>query len=130
MGWPIVPGGFERQLHWIAEFSKGAFGKTEIPLYITENGCACEDTVSADGRVHDKERIEYLQQHLAVCADVIKKGIPLKGYYAWSLLDNFEWSFGYTRRFGIIYIDFKTLKRIIKDSAYFLRDTIAGFGDW
>jgi beta-glucosidase len=64
-----------------------------------------------------------------VCADVIKKGVPLKGYYVWSLLDNFEWAFGYTRRFGIIYVNFKTLERTPKDSAYFLRDTIAGYGD-
>ncbi|MCL2196237.1 MAG: GH1 family beta-glucosidase [Treponema sp.] len=129
MGWPITPGGLDRQLLWITEISKGAFGKAQIPIYITENGCAYEYTVSADGRIHDKERIKYLHQHLAVCADVIKKGVPLKGYYVWSLLDNFEWSFGYTKRFGIIHVDFKTLKRTPKDSAYFLRDTIAGFGE-
>jgi beta-glucosidase len=129
MGWPITPAGLERQLLWIAEISKGAFGKSEIPIYITENGCAYEDVVSADGRIHDKERIKYLQQHLAVCADVIKKGVPLKGYYVWSLLDNFEWAYGYTKRFGVIHVDFMTLKRTPKDSAYFLRDTIAGYGD-
>jgi beta-glucosidase len=130
MGWPINPGGFERQLLWIAEISKGAFGKAEIPIYITENGCAYDDEVTAAGRIHDKLRIEYLKQHLAVCADVIKKGVPLKGYYVWSLLDNFEWSFGYSKRFGIIHIDLNTQKRTPKDSAYFLRDTIAGYGEW
>jgi beta-glucosidase len=130
MGWPVNPGGLERQLLWIAEVSKGAFGKSEVPIYITENGCAYEDIVSADGRIHDKERVKYLQQHLAVCADVIKKGVPLKGYYVWSLLDNFEWAYGFTKRFGIIHVDFKTLKRTPKDSAYFLRDTIAGYGDY
>ncbi|MCL2759153.1 MAG: GH1 family beta-glucosidase [Treponema sp.] len=130
MGWPITPGGLERQLVWIAEVSKGAFGKAEIPIYITENGCAYDDIVTHDGRVHDRDRISYLQQHLAVCADVIKKGVPLKGYYVWSLLDNFEWSFGYTRRFGVIHVDFKSMKRTPKDSAYFLRDTITGFGEW
>jgi len=130
MNWPYTPGGLERQLLWIAEVSKGAFGKAELPIYITENGCACEDTVTADGRVHDRDRIKYLRQHLAACADVIKKGVPLKGYYVWSLLDNFEWAFGYTRRFGIIHVDFKTMKRTIKDSAFFLRDTIAGYGEW
>jgi len=129
MGWSITPGGFERQLEWIAEISKGAFGKAEIPIYITENGCAYDDTVTADGRIHDRERIKYLYQHLAACANVIKKGVPLKGYYVWSLLDNFEWSFGYTRRFGIIHVDFKTMKRTPKDSAYFFRDTIAGYGE-
>nr|AGS53748.1 beta-glucosidase [uncultured bacterium contig00076] len=129
MGWPIIPGGFKRQLEWIAGVSKGAFGKAEIPIYITENGYACEDTVTG-GRVHDAERIKYLQRHLAVCADVIKMGIPLKGYYVWSLIDNFEWAFGHTKRFGIIHVDFNTLKRTPKDSAYFFRDVIAGFGDW
>jgi beta-glucosidase len=130
MGWPITPAGLERQLYWIAEVSKGAFGKAEIPIYITENGCACDDIVTSDGRVKDMQRINYLQQHLAVCADVIKNGVPLKGYYVWSLLDNFEWAYGYTKRFGIIHVDFKTLKRTPKDSAYFLRDTIAGYGEW
>jgi beta-glucosidase len=129
MGWAITPGGLERQLLWIAEISKGAFGKSEIPIYITENGCAYEDTVTADERIHDKERIKYLQLHLTACAEAIKKGVPLKGYYVWSLLDNFEWAYGYTKRFGIIHVDFKTLKRTPKDSAYFLRDTIAGYGD-
>ena len=129
MGWPITPGGLERQLLWITEISKGAFGKSEIPIYITENGSAYDDTV-INGRIHDKERIEYLKQHLAVCADVIKRGVPLKGYYVWSLLDNFEWAWGYTKRFGIIHVDFKTMKRTPKDSAYFMRDTIAGFGEW
>jgi beta-glucosidase len=130
MGWPITPGGFKRQIKWIAEVSKGAFGKAEIPIYITENGCAYEDVVTAEGRIHDVQRIKYLQQHLAVCADVIKEGIPLKGFYVWSFMDNFEWSFGYSKRFGIIHVDFQTLKRSPKDSAYFFRDVIAGYGEW
>jgi len=129
MNWPFTPGGLERQLEWIAEVSKGAFGKAELPIYITENGCACDDTVTADGRVHDSQRVRYLYQHLMACANVIKKGVPLKGYYVWSLLDNFEWAFGYTKRFGIIHVDFKTMKRTPKDSAFFLRDTIAGYGE-
>ena len=130
MDWPLTPGGLERQLEWLADVSKGAFGKAEIPIYITENGCAYEDVLTSDGRVHDIQRIKYLQQHLAVCADVIKRGIPLKGYYVWSLMDNFEWAFGYSKRFGIIHVDFKSQKRTLKDSAYFFRDVIAGFGEW
>jgi beta-glucosidase len=130
MGWPLTPGGLERQLEWLADISKGAFGKAEIPLYITENGCAYEDVITGDDRIHDIQRIKYLQQHLAVCADVIKKGIPLKGYFVWSLLDNFEWAFGYSKRFGIIHVDFKSQKRTLKDSAYFFRDVIAGYGEW
>jgi beta-glucosidase len=122
MNWYVTPAGLGSQLEWIAEVSK-------LPIYITENGCAYEDTVTVDGRVHDPQRVKYLQQHLSVCADLIKKGVPLKGYYVWSLLDNFEWAFGYGKRFGIVHVDFKTLKRTIKDSAYFLRDVIAGYGD-
>jgi beta-glucosidase len=130
MGWPVIPGGLERQLEWLAAVSKGAFGKAEIPIYVTENGCAYDDEVTADGRVHDRKRIEYLQKHLAACANAMKKGVPLKGYYVWSLLDNFEWAYGYSRRFGVIHVDFKTQKRTFKDSAYFFRDVIAGFGEW
>jgi len=130
MGWPLTPGGLERQLKWVAEVSEGAFGKGSIPIYITENGSAYTDEVGANGRVHDVARIEYFKQHLAVCADLIKSGLNLKGYYAWSMLDNFEWAFGYGKRFGIIHVDYATQKRTPKDSAYFLRDLIAGFGEW
>jgi beta-glucosidase len=130
MGWPLVPGGLERQLKWIADIAKGAFGRPGLPIYITENGYARRDEVEADGRVHDRERIEYIRRHLAVCADLIKAGVNIKGYYAWSFLDNFEWAFGYTRRFGIVHVDFFTQKRTPKDSAYFFRDVIAGYGEW
>jgi len=130
MNWPIVPGGLERQLLWIAEISKGAFGKSEIPVYITENGCARNDEIEKDGRVHDRERIEYLKQHFSVIADLVKKGLPVKGYYMWSFMDNFEWLWGYTKRFGIVHTDYFTQKRTPKDSAYFMRDVIAGFGEW
>ena len=130
MGWPQVPGGLERQLKWIADISKGAFGKKDIPIYITENGYARRDEVEPDGKIHDRERIEYLKQHLAVCANLIKDGVNIKGYYAWSFLDNFEWAYGYTKRFGIVHVDYSTLKRTLKDSAYFFRDVIAGFGEW
>jgi beta-glucosidase len=130
MPWPVVPGGLERQLLWIAETSKGAFGKDEIPVYITENGYARNDEIEKDGRIHDRERIEYLKQHFSVAAGLIRKGLPLKGYYIWSLMDNFEWYWGYTKRFGIIHVDYFTMKRTPKDSAYFMRDVIAGFGEW
>ncbi|MDR1902781.1 MAG: beta-glucosidase [Treponema sp.] len=131
MGWPLVPYGLERQLKWIAEISKGAFGVSEaLPIYITENGYARQDKVESDGRVHDRDRIKYIRQHLAVCSSLIKKGINIKGYYAWSFLDNFEWAWGYTKRFGIVHVDYATQKRTVKDSAYFFRDTIAGYGEW
>jgi beta-glucosidase len=128
-GWPVVPGGLERQLTWIDEISKNVFGIPRFPIYITENGCARKDEVESDGRVHDRERIDYIRQHLGVCSDLIKAGINIKGYYTWSFLDNFEWSSGYTKRFGIIHVDYLTQKRTPKDSAYFFRDVIGGFGE-
>ncbi|MDR2404374.1 MAG: beta-glucosidase [Spirochaetaceae bacterium] len=124
MGWPTVPQGLKRQLVWIQEVSGG------IPMYITENGYAGDDKVDAEGRVHDRERIRYLRKHLELCGDLIKEGINLKGYYAWSFADNFEWAYGYTKRFGIVYVDYATQKRYPKDSAYFFRDVIAGYGEW
>jgi beta-glucosidase len=130
IGWPVVPGGLARQLAWITEVSKGAFGKLQLPLYITENGYARNDEIERDGRIHDRERIQYIRQHLAICADLIQAGLPLKGYYAWSFLDNFEWASGYTKRFGIVHVDYATQKRTPKDSAYFFRDAIAGYGEW
>ncbi len=123
-GWPMVPAGFKRLLCWINEVSGG------IPMYITENGCAGNDVVTPEGRVHDMQRIRYLQQHLQVCSDLIAEGLPLKGYFIWSMFDNFEWAFGYTHRFGIVHVDYTTLARTLKDSAYFYRDVIAGYGQY
>ncbi|NLD73134.1 MAG: beta-glucosidase [Chloroflexi bacterium] len=86
-------------------------------LYITENGCAYEDTLTPDGQVHDPARTEYYRLHLNACLDAIEQGVPLDGYFSWSLMDNFEWAFGYTRRFGLVYVDFATQARTPKDSA-------------
>ena len=96
-----------------------------IPLYITENGAAYPDEVQG-GRVHDPERTAYLEQHFAQAARAIAAGVPLKGYYVWSLLDNFEWAFGYERRFGIVYVDFQTQKRIVKDSGRWYQSFLKG----
>ncbi len=125
MGWPINSDGLLRQLRWINERSGG------LPLYITENGCACDDLVVLDQtgqpRVHDSQRIAYIRTHLDVCRRAKAEGLPLKGFFMWSFIDNFEWSFGYSKRFGIVYCDYKSLKRIPKDSFYFYRDVIAGY---
>jgi beta-glucosidase len=94
-------------------------------LYITENGCAYEDTLGPDGCVHDAKRVEYLRQHFVACQRAIAQGVPLKGYFLWSLLDNFEWALGYTRRFGIVYVDFATQQRILKDSAKYYAQVMA-----
>jgi beta-glucosidase len=87
-----------------------------VKIIITENGTAVTDGVDADGRVRDPRRIQYLQDHLTEVNRAIHAGVPVKGYFAWSLMDNFEWAEGYTRRFGIVYIDYPTQARIIKDS--------------
>ncbi len=120
MGWPIVPDGLLRQFRWIHKKTEG-----KIPLYITENGMANRDALDPrDKRVHDPERIDYLKQHFEVCSQAIEEGIQLKGYFLWSLLDNFEWAYGYTKRFGIIFCDYATMERTPKDSFYYYRDVI------
>jgi beta-glucosidase len=86
------------------------------PLYITENGAAFKDEVGADGRVHDARRLHYLREHLIQSWMAIDEGVDLRGYFAWSLLDNFEWADGYSKRFGLVYVDHATQQRIVKDS--------------
>lgn len=124
MKWPIVEEGLSRLLRWTDEYTD------HLPVYITENGSAEEDIVESDGRIHDRKRIQYYAKHLSAAEVVIKEGIPLKGYFCWSFIDNYEWTFGYTKRFGLIYCDYHNLSRIPKDSAYYIRDIIAGYGDF
>lgn len=88
-----------------------------IPLVVTENGSGWEDVVSPDGAVHDPDRVDYLLRHLDAAASAVEQRVDLVGYFAWSLLDNFEWSFGYARRFGIVHVDHDTQVRTPKDSA-------------
>ncbi|HET7018290.1 MAG TPA: GH1 family beta-glucosidase [Streptosporangiaceae bacterium] len=105
----------------LMRLSKDAPG---LPLYITENGRASEDYVNPEGAVHDPERVRYLHQHLSAAARAINDGANLAGYFAWSLLDNFEWGWGYQRRFGIVFVDFGTQRRIPKTSASFYAQAI------
>jgi beta-glucosidase len=109
MGWEQSPSSHRM----IVERSARESG---LPVYITENGSAWDDTVSDDGQVHDPERVAYLQGHLAALADSVAAGTDVRGYFAWSLLDNFEWAFGYDKRFGIVHVDYDTQVRTIKDS--------------
>jgi len=113
MDWEVFPQGLtDLLLRLTHDYSPAA-------LYVTENGCAYEDTISDDGRVHDPQRVEYLRKHLAAAHAAIEQGAPLRGYFDWSLMDNFEWALGYSRRFGIVYVDYATQRRIPKDSARF-----------
>ena len=85
-------------------------------IYITENGCAYDDGPDSSGVINDQRRLDYYRNHLASLGNAITQGAPVKGYFAWSLMDNFEWALGYEKRFGIVYVDFKTQQRIIKNS--------------
>jgi beta-glucosidase len=90
---------------------------TDLPIYLTENGAAFDDVPDGDGRVEDLGRVDFFAQHLRACHQAISEGVPLRGYFAWSLLDNFEWGFGYTKRFGMVYVDYPTQRRTPKASA-------------
>jgi beta-glucosidase len=94
-------------------------------IMITENGAAFPDVGMHDGKVHDTERVRYLERHLAAAATAIASGVPLDGYFVWSLLDNFEWALGYWKRFGLIYVDYPTLERLPKASFEWYRSFIA-----
>ncbi|MFJ7269525.1 GH1 family beta-glucosidase [Streptomyces sp. NPDC099050] len=97
-------------------------------LYVTENGSAFPDTVGPDGSVDDPGRTSYLEQHLAACARAARQGAPLAGYYAWSLLDNFEWAYGYDKRFGLVHVDYATQRRTMKTSGHRYADIVRDHG--
>jgi beta-glucosidase len=118
MGWLVDAEGLYELLLQLHDAAPG------LPLYITENGCAAEDYVDQDGVVNDTDRIAYLHAHFEAAARSVKAGVNLAGYYVWSLLDNFEWAWGYQKRFGIIYVDFETQRRIPKNSARFYAEVI------
>lgn len=122
MDWEIFPEGLSRCLLWI----HGRYG--DIPLYITENGAAFDDGPNSAGRITDQRRTQYFRDHLLAAQEAIAAGAPLKGYFAWSLLDNFEWAFGYAKRFGLIHVDFENQARTLKDSAHFYREVIETAG--
>ncbi|MDQ3707320.1 MAG: GH1 family beta-glucosidase [Chloroflexota bacterium] len=98
------------------------------PLYITENGAAFVDEPGADGKVHDPRRVSYLREHLGAVREAMHEGVDMRGYFVWSLLDNFEWAEGYSKRFGIVYVDYPTQRRIVKDSGEWYAQAIAHNG--
>jgi beta-glucosidase len=120
MGWEIYPKALTQHLVRITrEYAPP-------PIFITENGMANADQV-VDGQVHDIERIAYLRDHLQALARAVELGVDVRGYFYWSLLDNFEWNSGYTKRFGLFHVDYASQQRLAKDSAHWYRDFIAAF---
>ena len=119
MGWNIAPDGLTDLLVSLSEQFP------DQPLMVTENGAAFDDVVGPDGTIDDTERTDYLRRHFLAARDALDRGVDLRGYFVWSLLDNFEWSFGYSKRFGIVRVNFDTLHRTLKASAHWYRRLIA-----
>jgi beta-glucosidase len=119
MGWEVDPQGLYDVLTRVTR----DYG--DIPIVLTENGAAFDDEL-ADGRVHDTERVEFLRSHLDAGRRALADGVPLRGYFAWSLMDNFEWAEGYAKRFGIVHVDFETQVRTVKDSGLWYAAFLAG----
>jgi beta-glucosidase len=122
MGWPVDATGLRDLLLRLRRDYGG------VPLLVTENGAAYADEPSTDGAVHDPERVAYLRTHLAATHEAVRDGVDVRGYFVWSLLDNFEWAFGYAKRFGIVHVDYETQRRTWKDSAYWYREVISTGG--
>ena len=118
MGWEIYAEGLTEVLTRVSR------DYTPVPLYITESGAAFADDVAPDGQVLDRNRVDYMRSHISTAQKAIDQGVDLRGYFAWSLLDNFEWTFGYTKRFGLVHVDFETQVRTPKQSAAWYRELI------
>ncbi len=121
--WPVVPA----SLYWAAKFY---WERYKLPVVISENGMAGSDALSDDGRVHDSERIDFLTGYLRELRRSLADGIDVRGYFLWSVMDNFEWSAGYSQRFGMVYVDYPTQKRIVKDSGRWYKEVIASNGEF
>jgi beta-glucosidase len=122
MDWPVDPDGLREILVRL----RREYGNP--PVFVAENGAAYPDQVAPDGAVHDPERIAYIREHLTAVHEALAEGVDLRGYFVWSLLDNFEWAAGYAKRFGLVHIDYETQRRTWKDSAHWYREVIAGGG--
>jgi beta-glucosidase/6-phospho-beta-glucosidase/beta-galactosidase len=123
MGWPETPHGLTDLLLWLQDRYPNL-----PPLYITENGCAFDDPL-VDGEIHDDRRIEYFDEHLQATADAIRSGVDVRGHFAWSFLDNFEWAEGYGQRFGLVHVDFETLQRTPRQSAHWWAEVAGANGE-
>lgn len=118
MGWEVSPNTFGWLLEWVTEYTGN------LPLFVTENGMAGPDAAD-NGTINDPWRIDYLNSHVTAMQGAIENGAPIKGYTVWSLLDNYEWSLGYDKRFGIVYVDYETLERTPKQSWYALQEVLS-----
>ncbi|MEM9677751.1 MAG: GH1 family beta-glucosidase [Pseudomonadota bacterium] len=118
IGWEVYPQGLSDFLYWASDTYSG-----DLPIYVTENGLASNDTITKEG-VSDPDRLTFLEGHFDAVKTAIKRGAPVKGYFVWSLLDNFEWALGYDARFGIVHVDYETMKRTPKSSFYALQDAL------
>jgi beta-glucosidase len=125
--WEIYPAGIYELLNRIWK-DYGKNGNSTLRLIVTENGICVPDGVDYDGRVRDIRRVQYLRSHIAQVQRAVAEGIPIDGYFVWSFLDNFEWSYGYQMRFGLVYVDFATRKRIVKDSGYWFAKVVRDNG--
>ncbi|MEV5765231.1 GH1 family beta-glucosidase [Micromonospora sp. NPDC052213] len=119
--WPVAPDGLRELLGWLHR----TYGDDLPPIQVTESGCAYDDVPDADGRVHDPERIAYLDGHLRAVRAAMDEGVDVTGYFVWSLLDNWEWAEGFTKRFGLVHVDFDTQARTPKSSYAWFRDLIS-----
>lgn len=126
---PVTAMGWQIDATGLSELLVRLHDDYGVPLMITENGSAWDDEVAADGGVHDVQRIDYLRDHLDATLDAVDAGADVRGYFAWSLLDNFEWAYGYSKRFGLVYVDYETQARIVKDSGRYYAEVVAAERD-
>ena len=122
IGWHVTP----EALYWGPKMLYERYG---LPIIITENGMSCHDAVSLDGKVHDPNRIDFEQRYLRQLRRAIEDGVDVRGYFYWSFLDNFEWAYGYTERFGLVHVDYQTQRRIPKDSCLWYRQVMETNGE-
>ena len=117
VNWPVEP----KSLRWGPKY---LYERYKLPIFITENGMGDLDFVCSDGKVHDYNRIHFLNQYLLALESAANDGVEIDGYFLWTFTDNFEWSLGYTARFGIVHVDYETQQRTPKDSAYWYKNWI------
>ena len=117
LGWPVTPNVMNYGMRFL-------YRRYRKPIYISENGVACNERIFLDGKVHDADRIDFIQSYLEQLHAAVENGCDVRGYFQWSLMDNFEWNEGYDPRFGLIFVDYRNGNRIWKDSAYWYKELI------